>query len=553
MKKQKLLVLVLVVIMSTTLLSGCNTQTDSPPSATPTPPDISAELEKSKDVEVDTTRKSTANTDERYDKIVWHIPSDPQDLKPYDMNGARKRPFCSVVYESLFELDGSEYVPELAKGYTEVDDLHWDVEIWDNIYDHKGNHITSSDVVYSYNWLIDNGYQKKYDVFESIEALDEYTVRFTWSKPVDSLGELEWPWCCTAVFSEESYNTYDFATEPVGTGPYYVSNYVSGSKVVVEAYDDYWQKDESALTIYKKQNVQTMEFVILSEQAQVVIALQTGAIDITKEVTAENVGYFADGGEYSADYDVYNAPSDMAFALVCNQSEGKITNDINFRLAVSYAIDNASIGTAVGGVLGATAFGSPKCSDYNTEWDSLDNYVNTFNLELAKEYLAQTDYNNETLIIKYSTTAAPAGMPELIQGMLQVAGIQTQLEPRDEGMIDNELLDADGWDICIKGGGNPYLISGWNVFLNNGEYGNGKALGFIADDNLQSQYDLCKTLEGHTVENMNALHQYVIDNCYLTPLAFKVEKIVYNSNKFASLIIGDGNVAWLNACDYYLD
>lgn len=553
MKKQKFLALVLAVVMIVTLLSGCNPSSESPNSSTPDQPNDSSELQRSDDIEIDATRKSTANTDERYEKIIWHIPTDPQDLKPYDMNGARKRPFCNVVYESLFNLEGSEYEPELAKGYTVVDDYHYDVEIWDNIYDHKGNHITASDVVYSYDWLISNGYQKKYDMFESIEEIGEYTVRFTWTKPIDSLGELEWPWCCTAVFSQKSFETYDFATAPVGTGPYYVSEYVSGSKVVVEAYDNYWQTDESALSIYKKQNVQTMEFVILSEQAQVVIALQTGAIDISKEVTAENVSNFADGGEYADDYDVYNAPSDMAFALICNQSEGKVTSDINFRLAVSYAIDNAAIGTAVGGVLGAGGFGSPKCSDYNTDWDSQDNYINTYNVELAKDYLAKTDYDGETLIVKYSTSAVPAGMPELIQGMLLLAGIKTQLEPRDENMIDGELLDADGWDICFKGGGNPYLISAWNVFLSKDEYGNGKALGFIVDDDLQSQYELCKTLEGHTVENMNALHQYIIDNCYLTPLAFKIEKIVYNSNKFASLIIGDGNVAWLNACDYYLD
>ena len=69
-------------------------------------------------------------------------------------------------------------IPILAKGYPEVDDLHWQVELYDYIKDTDGNNITAQDVVFSINTLVDAGKALKYDKFESVKAIDDYTVEF---------------------------------------------------------------------------------------------------------------------------------------------------------------------------------------------------------------------------------------------------------------------------------------------------------------------------------------------------------------------------------------
>lgn len=557
MKKKMLALLLAIAMLASLLLAGCGdnqTGNDGAPKGSPSASQPAQDhTTESNAVVADNARKSTANTDERYEKIVWELPADPQDLLPYDMNGSRKRPICNVVYESLFMLDGTDYVPVLAKGYTVVDDLHYEVELWDTIYDHQGNHITASDVVYSYNWLTENGYQVQYDMYENVEATGEYTLLFTWTKAIDSLAELEAPWCKTAVFSQKAFEENEFATHPVGTGPYYISEYVSGSKVVAKVYEDYWQKEETEVSTYKKQNVQTIEYVVLGEQAQIVIALQTGALDASKDVNGENIPPFDEGGEYADQYDVYNSPSDMMISLLCNQEEGKVTSDINLRLAIAYAIDNSAIGTTITSVYGAGGFGTPKNSDYNSAWEEQENYINVCDIDLAKSYLEQSSYKGETLTIKYSSSSVPSGLPELIQGMLGAIGIETKLDPRNQAVVESEIMDANGWDIFLKAQGGSFAISMWNAYINNKENGTGKSLGFYVDDELQRQFELCKTLDGHTEENMDALHAYIVENCYVQPLAYRIEKIVYNSEKFATLVVGEGNVLWLNACDYYLD
>lgn len=66
-------------------------------------------------------------------------------------------------YETLFDYRDNDYVPILAKGYTEVDDLHWQVELYDYIKDTDGNNITAQDVVFSINTLVDAGKALKYE------------------------------------------------------------------------------------------------------------------------------------------------------------------------------------------------------------------------------------------------------------------------------------------------------------------------------------------------------------------------------------------------------
>ena len=66
------------------------------------------------------------------------------------------------IYEYLFDLENNEYVPVLAKGYTVVDELTYDVQLYENIYDSAGNHITASDVVFSTQKLVEAGMNFKW-------------------------------------------------------------------------------------------------------------------------------------------------------------------------------------------------------------------------------------------------------------------------------------------------------------------------------------------------------------------------------------------------------
>ena len=503
--------------------------------------------------QVDTTRKSTANSDERYDKICIGLVSDPKDLAPENTGGDNSLLYVNYnFYETLFDYRDNDYVPILAKGYTEVDDLHWQVELYDYIKDTDGNNITADDVVFSINTLVDSGKALKYDKFESVKAVDDYTVEFTWTSPIDGIGDLEWPWCRTPIFSQKAYEEGNFHEAPVATGPYKVTEYTVGSKVVLEANDDYWQTDELRDPEHKA-NVQAIEYDIIAETSQHVIALSTGQIQYSEYVPSENIADFEEGGQYADGNEVYVTQGSGLRVLMGNNAEESLMSDVNLRKAVYYGIDNEAIATVAGTVLPAKALGTPFFPDYNTDWETADNnYMAVYDPEKAQEYLSQSNYNGETLTILGSSNEIDKNMMTMIQTLLLNIGINVEINAEDEALVQTDSLDPTKWDLLITNAGGGCQIGEWNRFTNYNEFGTDYNMAYIHDDTLQDYLVTCTTLDGHTTENMNAMHDYILENGYYCALSTNAMSAVYNSN-FANLVYRENEFLRAGACDYYLD
>ena len=144
------------------------------------------------------------------------------------------------------------------------------------------------------------------------------------------------------------------------------------SKVVLEANDDYWQTDELRDPEHEA-NVQTIEYNIISETAQHVIALSTGQIQYSEYVPSENIADFQEGGQYADGNDVYITQGSGLRVLMGNNAENSPMSDVNLRKAVYYAINNEAVSTVGGAVLPAKALGTSFFADYNPEWEAAEN------------------------------------------------------------------------------------------------------------------------------------------------------------------------------------
>lgn len=514
---------------------------------------VAAMAEENGAPQVDESRKSTANSDERYEKISIGLVSDPKDLAPENTGGDNSLLYVNYnFYETLFDYRDNDYVPILAKGYTEIDDLHWQVELYDYIYDTDGNNITASDVVFSIYTLVDAGKALKYDKFESVEAIDDYTVEFTWTSAIDGIGDLEWPWCRTPIFSQKAYEEGNFHEAPVATGPYKVTEYTVGSKVVLEANDDYWQTDELRDPEHEA-NVQTIEYDIISETAQHVIALSTGQIQYSEYVPAENIADFQEGGQYADGNDVFVTQGSGLRVLMGNNSEDSPLNDVNLRKAVYYGIDNNAIATVAGTVLAANALGTPFFADYNVDWETAENnYMSVYDPEKAKEYLDQSSYDGETLTLLCSSTEIDKNMMTMIQTLLLNIGINSEILAEDEALVQSDGLDSTKWDLLITNAGGGCQVGEWNRFTNYNEFGTDFNMAFIHDETLQDYLTTCSSLDGHTTENMDAMHDYILENGYYCALTTSAMNAVY-SEDFANLVYRESEFLRAGACDYYLD
>lgn len=546
-KGRSLVCAVLILAFLLSLLTACGDSADGGAVVSPSMDTIDENP-------IDETRATTETTGERYPSITIALSADPQNFAPFNSNEGSKDYVYRLVYEALFDCDDSVYYPVLAKGYTVVDDYHWDVEIYDYIYDSQGNHITASDVVYSYEATLDSGYANKYEAFESIEQTGEYTVRFTWTKPIDGVLELEYIFGHTLIFSQTAYESGNFSTQPVGTGPYTMESFTSGSSCVFEARDDYWQTEELTAQGHHS-NVQTIIAQVITESAQQVIALQDGRIDFSYSIPVENLSDFTDDGAYADSFSVYRAvnASGRAYYLFGNLSGNSVWSDENFRLAVFYALNSEVIGKASGGAAGGTlALCSPKWTTFYDDWASLENYMTVTDLDLAKEYLDKTDYQGEELVLLVENNEVYKNMATMIVALLDQIGINVALSTSENTTTAALQLDDTAYDLSIMRCGSPNLINSWNKLFNNADYDNGMAAGFNADSKLLELYSVCNSVTGYNLENMTELMQYVVDNAYAYAFAYEYDCYVYN-NDIASLGFATNGKPRINDCVFYLD
>lgn len=490
--------------------------------------------------------------DNRFDKITIAYNEAINSLTPDGgIKGGTIAPILDNVMEGLFIIQDGDYFGIMAKSWTEVDPLHYDVEIYDYITDSEGNHITAEDVVYSYEYFVENGTIPKFDLYEGVEATGEYTVRFTWTAEPEAILALEHIWGGTAVLSKAAHESHAYANDPIGTGPYVVKEFSPGERVVLEARDDYWQKEELRPQ-YSQANVQLIQYDCIPETSQRVIALETDTVDFSASVAFDSLAAFQNGGAKDANYNVDVRASGSICTLNPNCDPSSPCSDINLRLAIFYATNNEALAMAypAGGATAATGLGSDYYVGYDTAWDAEENYITVYNPELAKEYLANSSYNNEELVILCQSTANQ--IAEVLVNMLAEVGIRAKIEGYEYATWLSRQGSPENFDIIIlnSGGSGANICLGWNRPFTTTDWGTGKTIGYVDDPELNRLLATIKTVEGGTPENVEAMRQLWMENAYTYPTYNAKGFNVYNSEKFASMFYNcDGNLM-PNACTY---
>lgn len=233
------------------------------------------------------------------------------------------------------------------------------------------------------------------------------------------------------------------ATTPVGTSAYLVENYVPGSEIIMKDTGNYWQTDESLIHGTSVHNVSEIKFSVITEASQHTVALQTGAVDISNGVPDTDIEKFRDGGEFSEGNAVGVVLDNLSYDVEYNMSDSSVfKDDENLRLALAYAIDKegVNIGAFNGNGMAVKDFANATYPDYNPEWDNEDYY--DYDVDKAKEYLAQSNYDGSTLRLEYINS----GMSEMISQLLQAywgqIGVNVELIGYDQMMELKNLFPA---------------------------------------------------------------------------------------------------------------
>ena len=450
------------------------------------------------------------------------IDADPGTMDPFvsgSQNG-KNATIKSSLYQYLGMIQGvgGELAPELAKSWEKTGDTVWDIELFDYIHDWNGNNITAEDVVFSYEQAKANNYSNMKYV-ESIEATGDYTVKLTLNSSAKTLFERIMQG--TVVVSKKAYeeSADNMSTDACFTGPYKLVEWVSGSSLVIEKWDDYWQNEEEAKKdINQTANVDRIEFYVIKEASQMAIALETGKIDMVYNLDATEAERFMDGGGSSDGFNVFTTVNNLTQTMFLNvDNNSPFYENLPLRQAVLYSFDSQGMVDGASGGYGVVCktFGGDELPDFQEAWREEDYYE--YNPEKAKELLKEAGYGEGELSLRIVTNNSSMRnkIAQILQAYLLQVGIKSEILPYDDTLFNTYKNDSTQWDILLDNcGTSDELIGMWRGKMDSTNFVNGTA-NFAHDDELQRLVLLAINTDTNSPETVNDLHQYMKDQAYV--------------------------------------
>lgn len=300
---------------------------------------------------------------------------------------------------------------------------------------HNGEELTAKDVVWNFKRYLaaETDFQcaGRYNgtvgaAIQDISAADDYTVNIKFDAPAPNfLMTLATIQCTPWIIHPSSVAADGKFDKPIGTGPYQFSEWQTGRYVELKKFDDY-----SALTGgkdgyagNKQALVPTLRFMTVPDASTRSNGLVSGDLDMIDEVDPTLIDTLT--GK-SMNVDVQPTPSWMTLHLQTNAPRLK---DERVRQAIAHAIDLEQLVAAVGqGRYVANPSIIPSTSPYRDEstatWPAYD-------VEKAQALLAEAGYNGEPISLLVSNRDDRVQVATIVQAMLNMAGINAQLEVRD--------------------------------------------------------------------------------------------------------------------------
>jgi len=399
-------------------------------------------------------------------RVGWA--SEPDTMNPLTTYSTEANEIISLVYDKLlvYDLD-LKTQPGLAKEYNYSEDgKTLTFKLRDNVKWHDGKPLTADDVVYTYQLIKDSElseYAQYLLQMTSIEAPDPATVTLTFDIPQAYNPGLSIPilpkhiWETMSVEDIEKFNN----EKPIGSGPFKLAEWQSGSNIVLERNPDFWGEAPKASKI---------TFVLYGNEDVMAQALKSGDIDIVTEVPPT----IWDGIKSAENIKAVSLPSYSFHHLGFNVSNDEISKgnpilrDRVVRQALSYALDrNQLVELALAG------HGRP--GDSIIPIGIQDWYLPipaekqmTANPEKAAQMLDEAGYKDndgdgvrendrgeplEFRLIAIQTTSVDVRAAQLFKDAAEKVGVKLDLQTLDENTLGNTVYNVDeqDWDIFVWG------------------------------------------------------------------------------------------------------
>ncbi len=479
-RKLSIIFAVALVVGSLTACGGKNNTNKTPADQTTT---------------TDEGTKDGSTTSTEGKQLAVQVGPNPETIDPALNSAVDGGNMILHSFEGLLIIgEDNSIQPGQAKTWEVSEDgLTWTFHLRDGLKWSDGSDLTANDFVYSWKRVADPEVAAPYGetVLGMVKGFDEATTG-----NLDALGvsapddktfvvNLENP--CSYFESLAAFATLSpvqqatiekngdawavSADTYVSNGPFYVTEWVPDSHIIMSKNPNYWNADAIKLG--------SIKFVLMEDSNAAYSAYKSGEVSMIKDVPTEEIPNLSDNSEFNVEpiigtYYVNLNLNDPAFA------------DSKVRKALSLAIDREYLaGTLMQGTYtAATNLLGPGWSDVNnTEFldnanggnPYLDNSNFDANLEEAKELLSEAGYPNgegfPTITYSTNDTAYHKVVAEYLQQAWGELGVTVEVEILEwssfsaERRNGNYMAARNGWvgdysdpsnilDLFMTGNGN---------------------------------------------------------------------------------------------------
>ena len=352
------------------------------------------------------------------------------------------------IYNSLTKRDKKgKVVLDLAESMTKLNDTTWEFKLKKGIKFHNGEPFNAEAVKFSYEIMMNPKHKfrlaKDFDFLKEIKIIDDYTVQMITSYPFAGL-----PLRCfnftmlPPKYIKEKGLKY-FNKHPVGTGPYMPVKWLKGNKVIMKAYDGYYEGAPA---------IRQVIYRVIPEDASRVAALEAGEVDLISAVPTSQIERL----KKNPDINVITAPTTRVIFIGLDTIHNYPTKNKKFRQAMNYAVNVPAIvkhifngnATRLGTVVAPAFFGySSKIKPYE------------YNPEKAKALLKEIGYKSDQVLKLSVAPGAYINNTEVahaVAGQLQKVGVNAQVAELENTVFRSQLISKKNNPMYLMGIGGHY-------------------------------------------------------------------------------------------------
>ena len=353
-------------------------------------------------------------------------------------------------------------INDLATGYEVSEDgLTWTVNIREDAKFSDGQPLTSEDVVFTFEKLMESSSTVDLTFVDSVTSKSDYSLEFKLKSPRSTfISNL----IATGIVPKKSY-TSEYYQNPIGSGPLVLVQWDKGQQIIVKPNENYYGQ---------KPNFDKITFLFLEEDAAFAAA-KAGQLDMTA-IPPSYASQKIEGMKLTEVSSVDNRG--IMFPTVksgeadadSNPIGNDVTSDLAIRQAINVALDRQAI---VDGVLEGYGTKAYSICDKMPWWN--DETVTTDNdVDLAKKILADggwIDADGDGILEKDNIKAEfnlvyPSGdqlrqsLAMVVADMVKPIGINIVIEAKTWDEIEAVLHK----DAILMGWGSQDPLEMYNVY-----------------------------------------------------------------------------------------